>query len=150
LKLGTILVKKSMFSKRFCKDNGVAETDLAAIQVALDVLRAAKPAKKAGPIPDVTVAGNRPTTGGMVEEEAAKLATLNGWTQVTTSFTCTDASHTPKGKVYTDGTSYYGADNTGHVGWGFKVWTKKNKTTLNYAGNETWSGAAWVYHARGT
>lgn len=143
-------VKRSMLNGRFCKDHEVETTDLAAIQTALDALREAAPAKKAVAIADVTIPANRPTTGGMVEEDATKLAASLGWTQVTGAFTCTDPSHSPKGKIYTNGESFYGADNTGHVGWGFKVWTKKNKTTLNYSGNITWDGTEWKHHARGT
>lgn len=146
---GTIRVTRAMLNGRFCKDYEVAVSELTAIQAALDVLRSANPAKKASTPLDITVPGNRPTEGGMVEEDAAKLAELNGWTQAG-SFSCSDSSHTPKGKVYTNGTAYYGADNAGHVGWGFKVWTKKNKTTLDYEGNMVWDGNNWKHIPRGT
>ena len=67
----------------------------------------------------------------MVEEDAKVIADLNGWGLVNQDFTCRDRAHTPKGRVYlnSDTGAYYGADNTGHVGWGFKVWEKWNKTT---------------------
>jgi hypothetical protein len=101
---------------------------------------------------DVSVPENRPTTGGMVEGDAAIIAEANGWEDVSGNWSCDDTSHTPKGKVYYDKSSgsYYGADNTGHVGWGFKVWTKKNKTTLSYKGNVVWDGTEWKYISRGT
>jgi hypothetical protein len=147
---GEITVKRSMFTRSFCKDHEVALTNLAAIQGALDALRAARPVQTTKAPLDITVPGNRPTTGGMVEEDATKLAKLNGWELSATAWRCSDTSHTPKGKVYTNGTHYYGADNAGHVGWGFKVWSKKNKTTLDYEGNFVWGGAAWKHLPRGT
>jgi hypothetical protein len=94
-----------------------------------------------------------PTSGGMEEGEGSQIAAQLGWTQVnSTKFTCDEPSHTPKGKVYTNGDVFYGADNTGHVGWGFKVWTTKKGNMLHYAGNIVWKGTAlgWVYKARGT
>jgi hypothetical protein len=101
---------------------------------------------------DVSVPENRPTTGGMVEGDAAIIAEANGWEDVSGKWSCDDSSHTPKGKVYYDKKtgSYYGADNTGHVGWGFKVWTKKDKTTLSYKGNVVWDGTEWKHISRGT
>ena len=92
----------------------------------------------------------RPTTGGMSETDAAIIADLNDWDDASKEWRCSDSGHTPKGKVYKGGSNYYGADNTGHVGWGFKVWTKKNHTTLDYAGNTVWDGTAWKHIARGT
>jgi hypothetical protein len=93
---------------------------------------------------------NRPTEGGMVEGDAAVIADLNGWWLDTKKYTCSDKSHAPKGKVYTDGTSFYGADNTGHVGWGFKVWTRKKGNELQYEGNLVWDGTTWKHIPRGT
>jgi hypothetical protein len=108
--------------------------------------RAAAPA-----LPNVTIPAQRPTRGGMVEEDARTLAAANNWVLSTQDWQCTDRAHTPKGSVYEapDG-FYYGADKDGHVGWGFKVWTKKDKTTLVYNGNRVWDGTAWVYRDRGT
>ncbi|WP_197286121.1 eCIS core domain-containing protein [Paenibacillus sp. FJAT-27812] len=101
---------------------------------------------------DVSVPENRPTSGGMVEGDAATIADLNEWEEDTAEYDCTDRAHSPKGKVYYDSRTkrYYGADNTGHVGWGFKIWVKKDKTTLIYKGNLIWSGTEWVENARGT
>lgn len=92
----------------------------------------------------------RPQEGGMSETEAAIIADENDWDDVSKEWRCSDRAHTPKGKVYKQGSNYYGADNTGHVGWGFKVWTKKNHTTLDYAGNLVWDGTGWKHIARGT
>ncbi|MFC5452440.1 eCIS core domain-containing protein [Paenibacillus aestuarii] len=101
---------------------------------------------------DVSIPENRPTSGGMVEGDAAIIAEMNGWGDVSGDWSCDDPSHTPKGKVYYNrsSNSYYGADNTGHVGWGFKVWSKKNKTTLSYKGNVVWDGTVWKHITRGT
>lgn len=44
--------------------------------------------------------------------------------------------HTPKGDVYWDNERkrYFGADNAGHVGFGFKVWSGA-ENDLKYLGN---------------
>ncbi len=86
---------------------------------------------------------NRPTKGGMAEVDAAVIADLNGWQVVYKNYECSDRKHTPKGRLYTNGKgAYYGADNTGHVGWGFKIWSLKNDV-LQYEGNLVWNGKAW-------
>jgi hypothetical protein len=147
---GTITVKNRDLSKKFCTDHAVTKGDLDAIQTALDALRAANP-REVHEIVDMTDQANWPTSGGMVEGDGADVAGVLGWTQDGGGWKCSDPGHTPKGKVYVDGSgNYFGADNTGHVGWGFKVWLKKNKTTLDYAGNYSWDGAQWVHDARGT
>ena len=99
-----------------------------------------------------STSSTRPTSGGMAEDEAAVVAKENGWDAVSTvKLTCDEPSHTPKGKLYTDGKgTFFGADNTGHVGWGFKVWTVKKGNKLHYAGNSVWDGSKWVYRDRGT
>lgn len=77
---------------------------------------------------------------GMSEDEARQLADYHGMDDVSNSkWTCSDKSHSPKGKVYKLGSCYYGADNTGHVGFCFKIWTKakKGKWMLDYEGNIT-------------
>ena len=147
---GTIRISASQFKGKFLKDHEVTSKDLAAVQVALDGLRAARAPAAAAAVVDVRNPADRPTSGGMTEGDAAAIAGDNEWTVDNRSWTCSDRGHTPKGRLYTNGDSFYGADNTGHVGWGFKVWTKKDKTTLDYAGNLVWSGTAWVHRARGT
>lgn len=150
LKQGVIKVKKTDLSGKFAKTHNVSGSDLEGVQTALNALRANKPVAPKAATKNVRNPADRPTTGGMMEVDAAVIAELNGWTESGKDWKCSDSSHTPKGKVYTDGTIYYGADNTGHVGWGFKVWTKKNATTLTYAGNTVWDGADWQYISRGT
>ena len=146
-------VKKRDLTKKFQTEHGVTNADLKAIQDELDKIwkqtRAEREQEKQ-PAQDVSVPENRPTRGGMQENDAAIIAAQNGWTEDTTEWGCDEPSHTPKGRVYTDGRVYYGADNTGHAGWGFKVWSKKKKGVLHYAGNTVWSGAQWVYKDRGT
>jgi hypothetical protein len=80
--------------------------------------------------------GDTDRVGGMDETDAARLAEHYGW-EVATSpeWTCKDRKHTPKGRVYTDGDgNYWGADNTGHVGFGFKMWIGSPRD-LTYMGN---------------
>jgi hypothetical protein len=147
---GIITVKNSHLKPKFLKEHDITKGDLSKIQEALNELRENAPKPKAKKDRDVSNPDERPTTGGMSEGDGAVIAELNGWIQDTTEWRCDEPSHKPKGKVYTDSSVYYGADNTGHVGWGFKVWTKKKGTMLHYAGNTTWSGTEWVYHDRGT
>lgn len=92
-----------------------------------------------------------PTQGGMAEDEARAFADKFGWEPVSTEdVTCSDPTHTPKGKVYTNGKAFYGADNTGHAGYGFKVWTREKGNRWKYCGNLVWGGAKWKYNPRGT
>lgn len=147
---GIIEVKKSLLTAKFLKAHGVEKTDLGAIQLALTQLRSGAAPSRTVVTVDMTQQVNWPTSGGMAEGDGKTIAGVLGWTQDTTDWSCEDRAHTPKGKVYTDGSSYYGADNTGHVGWGFKIWTKKKKGVLNYAGNYCWDGTAWVENKRGT
>lgn len=92
-----------------------------------------------------------PTQGGMAEDEARVFADRFGWEAVSTEdVTCTDPTHTPKGKVYTNGKVFYGADNTGHAGYGFKVWVREKGNRWKYCGNLVWGGAEWHYNPRGT
>ena len=150
-KSGTITVKKSDLKGKFLTAHNVKQSDLADIQKALNKLREEAGPKEAFTQVDMTDSTNWPTAGGMVEGDGATLANHFGWTEDNSSWKCSDSSHTPKGKVYIDGNkNYYGADNTGHVGWGFKIWHKKNKTTLDYVGNYSWNGVAWGHDARGT
>ncbi len=81
---------------------------------------------------------DEPAARGMTETDAAEIAAEKGWTLVPNwKYDKTaDRSHKPKGKVYTDGKSFYGADNTGHVGFAFKKWTGAARK-LAYAGNVT-------------
>jgi hypothetical protein len=147
---GTIRVARSLFNKPFKTSYGITEKDIKDIQTALDKLREAEKAtKKPTAVFDITDPANRPTEGGMAEDDAAKIAELNNWDVVNEEFTCTDISHSPKGRVYTNNKgAFYGADNTGHVGWGFKVWSKKDKTTLVYQGNLVWTGSEWKHITR--
>jgi hypothetical protein len=147
---GTVRVARSLFNKQFKTSYNVTEKNIQDIQTALDKLRAAEKAtKKPAVISDITDPANRPTEGGMAEDDAAKIADLNGWDVVYGEFTCTDISHSPKGRVYTNNKgAYYGADNTGHVGWGFKIWSKRDKTTLVYQGNLVWTGKEWKHITR--
>jgi hypothetical protein len=81
--------------------------------------------------------GDRDREGGMAETDAARLAEHYEWEVATaSSWNCpADRAHTPKGRVYTDGRgNYWGADNTGHVGFGFKYWTGSPRA-LVYMGN---------------
>ena len=151
---GMKTVKKSDLKGKFAKEHGISVTDLKAIQTALDGLRAA-----AGPVvqvvpPDMTDNANWPVGQyGMVEGDGATVAATLGWDAAgsKSDWGCSDPAHSPNGKVYKDGqNNYFGADNTGHVGWGFKVWLKKDNKTLDYAGNYFWNGNAWVHHDRGT
>jgi hypothetical protein len=92
-----------------------------------------------------------PTSGGMAEEEATAFAQEFEWQVVSTiKVTCSDPSHTPKGKVYTNGKVFYGADNTGHAGYGFKVWERDKGNRWKYKGNLVWTGIEWKHVARGT
>lgn len=90
------------------------------------------------------------TEGGMAEDDAMKIANHFGWEVEYQEFTCSDKKHTPKGRLFYSkkNNCYYGADNSGHVGWGFKVWSKKNKTTLDYQGNLVWNGSNWKHIER--
>ncbi len=90
--------------------------------------------------PSVRNPKRRPGEGGMTDGDGTIIAVLNGWTEVTNAskFTCKDIFHTPKGRLFVnDEGVYYGADNTGHVGWGFKMWTAQG-TQLEYKGNLVW------------
>jgi len=73
---------------------------------------------------------------GMTETDAREIADARGWTLVDKwdYDKRADTSHRPKGKVYTDGKRFYSADNTGHVGFGFKRFTGSAKG-LSYEGN---------------
>ncbi|HWE57291.1 MAG TPA: hypothetical protein VG435_17425 [Acidimicrobiales bacterium] len=138
--------------REFLAEYHLTAQDVAAVEKTLNELRAAaKAAKPAAPVYDLSDPAQRPTSGGMSEDDAATVARLNGWRVDDTEWKCSDVNHTPKGRVYTDGKSYFGADNTGHVGWGFKVWTPKKKGVLDYAGNTVWDGPTqkWKYIKRG-
>jgi hypothetical protein len=77
---------------------------------------------------------------GMAEDEARVLAEFHGMEDVSDDrWVCSDRPHSPKGRVYQLGNRYYGADNTGHVGFSFKIWSKAKKGawTLDYLGNIT-------------
>ncbi|MFQ6026091.1 MAG: DUF4157 domain-containing protein [Dehalococcoidia bacterium] len=78
---------------------------------------------------------------GMTEVDAKELADYHGMEDVSSDkWICPDDKpHTPKGKLYQKGNRYYGADNTGHVGFCFKIWKKsgKGKWSLEYLGNIT-------------
>jgi hypothetical protein len=80
--------------------------------------------------------GDQDRPGGMSETDAGDLAEYYEWDVATASeWSCKDRSHTPKGRVYTDGKgNYWGADNTGHAGFAFKYWTGSPKD-LTYRGN---------------
>ncbi len=146
---GEVKVKNAHFKKGFNEKHGVTKSDLGEIQEKLDTLRASAP-KRTNVTVDMTNQANWPTAGGMNETDAKIVAGVLGWEEDSSSWACSDPGHTPKGKVYTNGTVYYGADNTGHVGWGFKVWNKKKKGVLDYKGNISWDGEAWQHDARGT
>ncbi len=150
LKQGVKEVKNSHMKGAFLKRHGLTANDKAAVQNALDALRANQPAAAAPVKVDMNDSTNWPTAGGMDETDAKIVAESLGWQLVSKEFRCSDPGHTPKGKVYSDGSTYYGADNTGHVGWGFKVWTVKKGTMLDYKGNISWNGKKWVHDARGT
>jgi hypothetical protein len=81
--------------------------------------------------------GDQDRDGGMQEGDATRLAEYYEWEVATASeWICkADPSHTPKGRVFTDRNgNYWGADNTGHVGFGFKFWTGSPRK-LTYMGN---------------
>lgn len=73
---------------------------------------------------------------GMTETDAREIADARGWTLVEKwdYDKRADTSHRPKGKVYTDGERFFSADNTGHVGFGFKRFSGSAKS-LSYEGN---------------
>jgi hypothetical protein len=146
-------VTSKLLNGPFRRKHSVTQQQLEDIQTRLDEIRQEHDdGGQQQEIPSVADPRNRPTQGGMVEEDARVIADLNGWELSNQTFTCTDKSHTPKGNVYysRDNGAYYGADNTGHVGWGFKVWTKIDKTTLKYNGNLVWDGDEWKHISRGT
>ena len=92
-----------------------------------------------------------PTSGGMDETEGAVVADHYSYDLInSTKLICEDRSHSPNGKVYNSGGIYIGADNTGHVGWSLKVWTKKKGNTLLYRGNFIWDGKSWSHNNRCT
>jgi hypothetical protein len=69
---GTIRVAHSPFNKQFKTSYNVTEKDIKDIQTALDKLWAAEKAtKKPAVISDITDPPNRPTEGGMAEDDAA-------------------------------------------------------------------------------
>jgi hypothetical protein len=148
---GCITVKRSDLKGTFNKTHGVTAANLKDIQSKLSELRENAPKTTQSTTVDMTDSSNWPTSGGMDETDAKTVAGTLDWVEDTTNWTCQDKSHTPKGKVYTNGAgAYYGADNTGHVGWGFKVWEVNKGKELKYRGNVTWNGTDWVYRARGT
>jgi len=148
---GIITVKNSHLTSKFLREHSITKSQLSEIQVALDLLRAQAPSTSTTTTVDLTDQSNWPTTGGMREDEATIVANYYDWTETTESFRCTDPSHTPKGRVYiNDQGGYLGADNTGHVGWGFKIWSKVRKGFLKYEGNMVWNGSAWTVNGRGT
>lgn len=149
---GSIKVTAKNLKGKFANTHAIDKTDKAAIQTALDLLRAASPVAPAGAGPvDMTNNANWPTAGGMSEADGAVVAgTLDYHEVKSTKMTCSDPLHTPKGHVYSNGSAYYGADKDGHVGWGFKVWEKKKGNMLDYKGNITWDGTKWNYKDRGT
>jgi hypothetical protein len=78
-------------------------------------------------------------SGGMTETEAAQFAAAHDWFLLTgwSYNKKADQSHSPKGKVYTDGkNSAWSADNTGHVGKGWKYYGGAPKS-LAYLGTVT-------------
>jgi hypothetical protein len=140
LKDGFIEIKSRQLSAKVQTTYKVGPKDLPAIQTKLNELREANPVKKVTGQYDVTKPENRPGEGGMSDGDASQIAQLNGWNEVSNPkrFTCKDPAHSPKGKLFMNAEGvYYGADNTGHVGWGFKMWTGKG-TTLEYKGNLVW------------
>lgn len=144
-------VKKSDLKGKFGKTHGVTDRHLAEVQARLDALREERGPTVTHEVVDLTDPANWPTEGGMAEDEARAVAQHYGWVEVTDEFDCTDRAHTPKGRVYVnDEGGYLGADNTGHVGWGFKIWTKVRKGLLRYDGNMTWDGTDWRVNSRGT
>ncbi len=148
---GFINLKPRDLTAKFMREHGITKTDLEAIQARLTELRDEGGTTTRREIVDMTDPTNWPTAGGMVEEDARAVARHYGWVEVTESFECTDRAHTPKGRVYmNDEGGYLGADNTGHVGWGFKIWTKVRKGWLKYEGNMTWNGRDWTVNRRGT
>ena len=147
---GVFEVKKNQLKGKFARDHGISANDLAAIQAEVTRLREAAPQAEVAEVVDMTDNSNWPTgRSGMVEGDAETVAGVNGWWETSNAFRCT--GHNPNGKVYTDGKQFFGADNTGHSGWGFKVWLNGKKPTIKtYAGNYNWNGANWVHDDRGT
>ena len=92
--------------------------------------------------------------GGMSETECEKIANYFHWKKIekATKFSCTDKPHTPKGNLYIDSNGiYFGADNIGHAGFGFKVWEKgTSKNELLYRGNYVIRNHQWIYDDRNT
>ncbi len=148
---GIKIIKTKEWKRKFWEAHGLTNADKAAVQTALDALRVGAPVAAAPVAPDMRVNTNWPTEGGMSEGDGEIVAGVLHYTEVKSDkFTCSDPSHTPKGKVYQKGGTYYGADKDGHVGWGFKVWVKKKGNMLDYKGNITWDGTAWTHDPRGT
>lgn len=163
--------KTGVFVKDFTPDfnqtHGVTKSDQAAIKKQLqELIKKAPPKKEVAPKKltatekkEAKLADNpmndqanwRTGQIGMTDDEGAGVAHNKGWIDDDTKYTCDDDSHTPNGAVFTDGKNFYGPDNTGHVGWGFKVWIKGNKKNqLMYQGNTYWTGTEWKHDARGT
>ncbi|MDB4286141.1 DUF4157 domain-containing protein [bacterium] len=76
----------------------------------------------------------------MTEVDAKRLANYFGLQDVSnTKWSCPDQTHSPQGKVYYSKKTktYYGADMTGNMGFGFNVWvpSAKGKWVLDYVGN---------------
>jgi hypothetical protein len=153
-RLGTVKIKERDLKKPFCTEHKIEKSQLPEVQTKLDKLRAdSKAGLQVAQSVDMTNQANWPVGQiGMVETDAKVIAEQQNWDCLNSNFSCSDSTHTPKGKLYFDKASntYYGADNTGHVGWGFKVWQKRDKTTLDYKGNIVWDGARWNHNARGT
>jgi hypothetical protein len=146
---GIITVNRKALSKDIRTDYHVTDKDMGDIQSKLTALRQASPSTKKTTTLDMRIPANRPTTGGMQEGDAMVIGAQNGWEIVDETFTCTDRSHTPKGRLFTNNAgAYYGADNSGHVGWGFKVWTSDGYKNLKYQGNFVWDGDKWKHIAR--
>ncbi len=146
---GIITVKNSHLKAKFLRDHGITKNQIGDIQARMDELRG-EGGTTTPTVVDMSLEENWRTEGGMREDEAAGVARANNWTVDNTNWRCRDVAHTPKGRVYTNGDVYYGADNTGHVGWGFKIWTRDGGTWLRYAGNMVWTGTAWNVIPRGT
>ena len=98
------------------------------------------PARAARPVRDATANpfGEEERRGGMDDTDAQTLANFYGWERKTSSnwFCPSDKSHTPKGAVFYDATRdrYFGGDNSGHVGFCFKVWSGSKENNLTYLG----------------
>jgi hypothetical protein len=152
-KAGLINLKSRDLTTKFCKEHEITKDNLSDVQKELTALRqTAQADKKAVEVTDMSDKKNWLVGQiGMIEGDATIIAEKQGWDCVANTFICSDLAHSPKGKLYLSQEGvYYGADNTGHVGWGFKVWTKKDKTTLNYNGNIIWTGQEWQHKLRGT